>query len=74
MRADLDGLLEPGDFFVEALAFAVEFVVVALQLRVLLLQIIESPDRVTQTLVSSHKNKSNQIPKKLLSIIIIIYL
>ena len=54
-RSNLDGLFEPGDLFVEAFAFAVQSVVVALQLRVLLLQVVEAPHRVPQTFKVAEK-------------------
>ena len=46
----LDGLLETGNLFVEPFALPIEAMVVALQVRVLLLQIVEPTERMAEAL------------------------
>ena len=45
----LDGLFEACNFLVEPFTFAINSVVVRFQIRVFLLQFVESPERVAQT-------------------------
>ena len=49
-KTDLDCLFETGNLFVQPFAFPIQPVVLALKVRVLLLQLVQTTQRMTQTL------------------------